>query len=52
MDFNNPTTETDELIDETLDIIIITILLELEGGSIIRQPQMRFLNPPSFSLKQ
>ena len=40
LDFNDTTTETDELIDKTLDIAIITILLELEGGSTLRQPQM------------
>jgi hypothetical protein len=35
MDINDTNTETDELIDETLDIALITILLELEGSSIL-----------------
>jgi hypothetical protein len=45
MDINDTNTETNELIDKTLDIALITILLELEGSSIPRQPQIRFSNP-------
>ncbi len=45
MDFNDLTTETDELIDKTLDVALITILLKLEGSSTLQQPQMRFSNP-------
>ena len=45
MDFNDATTETNELINKTLEIALITILLELEGSSTLQQPQMRFSNP-------
>jgi hypothetical protein len=44
MDFDDATIEVDELIDETFELAILSILLELEDDSMRPERQMRFPN--------